>query len=80
MASTKIMRVANEKAQKNILMRGNVPKSTVSGGLASSGPRKWGRSPFRQSTASHVDLFCCDVDTFEADHLPYKHTYIFIYQ
>lgn len=34
MAPKQQMKIANEKAQKNILMRGNVPKSTVSGTLA----------------------------------------------
>lgn len=29
MAPKQQMKIANEKAQKNILMRGNVPKSTV---------------------------------------------------
>ena len=34
MAATQRMKVANEKADKYITMRGNVPKSSVSGSLS----------------------------------------------
>lgn len=39
MAPTQRIKVANEKASKNITMRGNVPKSTVS--IAESSELLW---------------------------------------